>query len=135
MWESEEREGKPVYKEGPVEIRTFPNGGPDEHNVWIGENYFLFQRGILDEISIRTNPQRLEEKLDAYDYRINCVLKQEKITPQGFGLILAHASISELNKKLREAYDQINNLSDTYQETLSERCGDEDRFLSINSMK
>ena len=107
-----ERPGEPIYTEGPIEIRYFPNSNFDEHNVWIGKNYFLFQRGCLEHFAINTLHNRLSEALNNYDAMITHSLKEAKITPTEFALILARARAKELQDEVSASYGQIRNLED-----------------------
>lgn len=86
----EEKEGKIIYNEGKIEVRTHDRD-PDAHNIWIGDNYFLFQRGCLEQFAIRTQACDLERALGNYNPSIPYVLKQERVTPESFALVLSHA--------------------------------------------
>jgi len=111
MSENQIREGEPIYAEGKIEIRTFPNG-PDEHSVWIGEDYFVLQIGCLAHFALSTPPSRLERALDNYDPMIPYSLKKAKISPTEFALILARAKAKELQDEVNSAYSEIRNLEE-----------------------
>ena len=111
MSEDQDRQGEPIYAEGKVEIRTFPNA-PDEHSVWIGEDYFVLQRGCLDQFALSTLPSNLEHALDNYDSMIPYALKKAKVSPTEFALILARAKAKELQDEVSAAYSEIRNLED-----------------------
>jgi len=111
MTETEEREGKLIYREGKIEVRTFPNDS-DAHSVWIGNEYFLFLRGCLEQFAERTHSENLEGALDNYNHRIPYVLKEKDVSPETFALVLARARIKELNEQVSDAYDKINSLED-----------------------
>jgi len=91
------REGELIYKEGKIEVRNFPNG-ENEHNVYIGKHYFLFQRGVLEEIALRSSSENLVTKLNAYNPIIPVILEQNNISPAEFALTLARAKIIDSEK-------------------------------------
>ncbi|MEK6855714.1 MAG: hypothetical protein AABX66_01000 [Nanoarchaeota archaeon] len=95
-------EGKTLYKEGKIEVRYFKNSF-DEHNVWIDNTCFLLQRGCLEEFALKTHSARLEQCLRTYDETLPYILRENKISPETFALILARAKISELEVELRDA--------------------------------
>ena len=100
-----EREGELIYSEEGVEVRTFPNR-PGDYNVYIGEglgNYFLFQRGSLEQFAERTPMRKLEEGLRNYNERINPALKENNLSPEQFALILARTRIKSLQAELDHA--------------------------------
>lgn len=109
MGENKDREGELIYAERNVEIRTFPNA-PDEHSVWIGEAYFVLQRGYLDQFALSTWPSELERALENYDSLIPYALKKAKVSPTEFALILARAKAKELQDEVTEARGEIQNL-------------------------
>lgn len=111
MSENQARQGEPIYAEGNVEIRTFPNA-PDEHSIWIGEDYFVLQRGCLDQFALSTRPSNLEHALGNYDSMIPYSLKKAKVSPTEFALILARAKAKELRDEVNEAYSEIRNRDD-----------------------
>jgi len=76
----EEREGIHVYSEGEIEVRTFP-GDTKAHNVWIGDNYFLFQRDCLADFAERKSTEELESSLGNYKKLIPFALKEAGISP------------------------------------------------------
>jgi hypothetical protein len=94
-----EREGRPLYNEGKIEVRTFPRD-PDAHNVWVGENYLLFQHGCLEQFALRTPPEQLEASLANYNPSIPYILEQHQILAQTFALVLARARARELELQL-----------------------------------
>lgn len=90
----EEREGLLIYKEGVVQINAFPND-IEAHSVWIGDSYFLFQRGTLAELAERTPFSRIESFLDNYPKGSLDALKQVNVSPEQFALICTRARIKE----------------------------------------
>ena len=92
------REGKLIYQEGCVEVRTFPDN-PSAHNVYIGdgenEDYFLFQRGILREFAEDIPVREIPTKLQNYDWKITQAIERRGMTPEEFVLILARARLNE----------------------------------------
>lgn len=111
MGKDDERAGKPIYKEGKVEIRTSPDD-IDSHSVWVGDQYFLFQRGCLEQFATITPREGLERSLSNYNPLIPHVLKKESVSPEVFALILARARIKELDTQLSDAYNRMRNLND-----------------------
>ena len=92
--EKADLEGELIYQEDKVRVNTFPND-PEAHNVWIGDNYFLFPRGVLQQYAEKSWPQYMRENLNAFNRNITLVLDQERISPEGFALILARARLKE----------------------------------------
>lgn len=89
-----DREGERIYYEGKVEVRTHPRD-PESHNVWVGDHYFLMQRGCLEQFAIRTPAHDLTFVFGNYNPIIPYVLDEERISPEGFALILARARLKE----------------------------------------
>ena len=106
MNDGNEREGRFIYKEGKVEVRTHLTD-PEAHSVWIGDDYFVFMRGCLDQYAVKTESKNLEMGLKTYNSMINNALKQEGISSETFALILARAKIEELSDQVRDAYSQM----------------------------
>ena len=75
-----EREGREIYKEGKIEVRTHDRD-PEAHNVWINQNYFLFMRGCLEQFAFRTPVGDLERAFGNYNPSLPQALRQESITP------------------------------------------------------
>ena len=92
--EKEDLEGELIYQEGKVQVRTHPRD-PEAHNVWIGDNYLLLQRGCLEHFAQRTSQEDLPFAFNNYNPNIPYILEQEKISPEGFALILARARLKE----------------------------------------
>ena len=90
----ETREGKEVYSEGIVEIRTHDRD-PEAHNVWINQNYFLFMRGCLEQFATRTPECDLERALGNYNPLLPFVLRKEQLSPKEFADILARSRAKE----------------------------------------
>ena len=101
MTEEYLREGEIIYQEGKIEIRTFP-GGIDEHNIYIGDNYFLFPRGILKELSETTSQREIITKLNAFNPCIFSALKQNNLTSET--LRTSFQKAETLEAKAREKY-------------------------------
>lgn len=115
MGKNEEREGKSIYREGVVEVRTHPND-IYAHNVWVDDEYFLLQRGVLEQFAEKTQSRLLRTGMDILHFNLVNTLKQYQITPEEFVLILARARIKELDTQLSDAHREINSLSDRIQE-------------------
>jgi hypothetical protein len=97
----ETREGKEIYREGKIEVRSHDRD-PEAHNVWIGDNYFLFMRGCLEQFARRTQTRELERALGNYNPSLPYVLRKENIFFQEFALVLASAM-----KKEDEDYERF----------------------------
>lgn len=110
MEESDEREGEPIYRDGKIEIRTFPRD-TEAHNVWIGKYYRLFQGGCLKQYATLTPAEDLRMAFGIYDPTIPYILKIEGVSPEKFALALARARVKELETQLSEAYGNIHNLT------------------------
>ena len=97
----EEREGKPIYREGKVEVRTFDRD-EDSHNVWVGENYFLFMRGCLEQLAIRTPTEYLYPAFANYNFMIPPAVRKAGITLEKFADILRIAREKEREEADKE---------------------------------
>jgi len=86
----DEREGKPIYVEGKIEVRTHEMD-PEAHNVWIGDNYFLFQRGCIEQFAERTPTINLRSSLRNYNFHVLHALDIEKVSLEHFALVLSKA--------------------------------------------
>ncbi len=115
MTDDNERGGELIYREGKVEVRTFPKDF-ECHNVWIGEHYFLLQRDCLKQFAMKTLTGELERSLANYNQSIPSALKQESVPPETFALILSRARIEELEAQVNDAYSQIHSLEDKIKE-------------------
>ena len=91
---TETREGKEIYSDGKVEVRTHDRD-PEAHNVWIDQNYFLFMRGCLEQFANRTPECDLERVLGNYNPVLPFVLRKEQLSPKEFADILACARAKE----------------------------------------
>jgi hypothetical protein len=90
----EEMDGKFIYKEGLIQINTFP-GDEEAHNVLINGYYFVFPGGTLSEVGERTSPDRLARVLDAINIELLFVLKESRISPEAFALACARTRLKE----------------------------------------
>ena len=98
MSNKDQRQGKPIYEDGKIEVRTYFHD-EEAHNLWVGDNYFLLQRGVLEEFVEKTPIERLSRVLDNYDPTLLMVLEESKISPEGLVLILARARINEVKNE------------------------------------
>lgn len=97
---TQEREGKEIYKEGKIEVRTFDRD-PEAHGVYINESYFLLQRGCLEQFAMRTPAYDLERALGYYNPSLPYILRRENITYEEFALVLSRAIIIETKETER----------------------------------
>lgn len=88
------RAGDLIHQEVGVEVRTVVRDD-EAHSVWIGKDVYVLGRGILEEYGLRTSPSKMEEQLNSYNSRILESLKKINLSPEGLGLVLAHALIYE----------------------------------------
>jgi hypothetical protein len=86
------RAGDLICQEDEVEVRTFPRDD-EAHSVWIGEKLYVLGREIFEECVLRTPPCKMEEQLRSYNPAIIESLKRINLSPEGLGLVLAHALI------------------------------------------
>jgi len=103
----DEREGELIYENNHVQIRATRVRGANEHDVWIGEHYFLFQRGCLREFAEVTDPARLRGGLRNYDPQIPFALDYYGVSEHEFALCLARARIEELKDMLRQTHSTV----------------------------
>lgn len=107
MADEDMRRGDLLYENGNVQIRTNRARGAEEHDIWVGNYYFLFQRGVLREFAEVTDLARMRNALKNYDERLPFVLGDYRISEHEFALCLARARIVEFEEMLRQTHTTI----------------------------
>ena len=92
--QTEDREGDRIHMEAGVEVRSYPDDA-NAHNVWIGEDYYFFARGILKQYAERTLPSDIEKNLANYNQEIPGSLERIGLSACGLALILARVDIKQ----------------------------------------
>jgi len=120
MGEHDEREGKRIYSEGVVDVRTFPKD-PEAHVVYIRERGFLFQHDVLKEVVERSGGRNLANFFDNYNPGIICTLKENNMSPVELTLVLARARVKELEQERDYFIDEARKAKESsFEEELTE---------------
>lgn len=89
-----------LYEGRKMKITYQPKA--DAHNLVIGDNLIVLERGVLEELS-RTPIEGLTAKLNAINPLSEDIFKKENITYEAIGFAIAQARIIELEEELRDA--------------------------------
>jgi len=96
---------EPLYDHSPIKI-TPRETGENEHDLMIGKNYILLQRGILKDLAGRVDTEGLASCLRNFHPTIDAELSENKIDFPRLHVAMSQARMVELEAEVGYFIDE-----------------------------